>query len=192
MLCPKQSELLPYLPCPIYSKSNALNNCFFGVIYSFATKGRRMLSFATSSKGCSVLPLNRALVLWRGQTAKFGLIPSSGVSERVGPDLTCGTGQLSDRVGPELTGGTGQVCQIDTLTGRAWLTASPCSGDTLTPAPATTYVAALSSDAPSLDATYSAAPSSDAICSAAIVLRRHRWGGSTCSQAPWVSRNRVG
>jgi hypothetical protein len=39
-------------------------------------------------------------------------------------------------VGPgnlELTGGTGLVCQIDTLTGRAWLTASalPCSCDTL-------------------------------------------------------------
>jgi hypothetical protein len=64
------------------------------VIYSLATKSRRMLSFATSSKGCSVLPLYRAQVLWRGQMAKFGPIPSSGVSERVGPDLTCGTGQL--------------------------------------------------------------------------------------------------
>jgi hypothetical protein len=58
-----------------------------------------MLSFATSSKGCSVLPLHRAQVLWRSQTAKFGPIPSSGVSEMVGPGLTCGTGQLSDRVG---------------------------------------------------------------------------------------------
>jgi hypothetical protein len=129
-----------------------------------------MLSFATSSKGCSVLPLHRAQVLWRGQTGKFGPIPSSRVSERVGPDLTCGTGQHSDRVGPELTGGTGQVCQIDTLTGRAWLTTSPCSGGTLTPAPATTYVTALSLGAPSSDATCSVAPSSDAICSAAIVL----------------------
>jgi hypothetical protein len=78
-----------------------------------------MLSFATSSKGCSVLPLHIAQVLWRDQTAKFGPIPSSGVSEMVGPGLTCGTGQLSDRVGPELTGGTGEVCQIDTLTSRA-------------------------------------------------------------------------
>jgi hypothetical protein len=63
------------------------------VIYSFATKSRRVLSFATSSNGCSVLPLHRAQVLWRGQTAKFGPIPSNDVSERVGPDLTCGTGQ---------------------------------------------------------------------------------------------------
>ena len=42
---------------------------------------RSALSFATSTEWCSVLPLLRAQLLRRGQTASFGMIPSGAVSE---------------------------------------------------------------------------------------------------------------